>query len=285
MIKKQLHTIIHSIKMANEQLSSTDKVSERHKKNQEEENKRYSTELSKARLQDLNRRESEKKRKSNRDLDEGWFDGVALGGIPMLPKLLGPAIHGPTLVKNWNDFWYDTLFPGGTEAHEAEMEKLAQPIPVPEPPPEDNTEVDQTFPDWMGGGEWEEIEEQLTISELIPVGDKPQQVSDEQWKYQSGMVYDPTTDVVRKRRVQERLPIGHNPWYQRPVRDIFSTQILGRRDPNTNTLIEPSLPEIKQTIPGDMNGDGVTTPEEWWDWTGQIGQEETDFSEWEEIEP
>ena len=62
---KQLHTIIHSLNMANEQLSAADKVSERHKKNQEEENKRYSTELSKARLQDLNRRESEKKRKRN----------------------------------------------------------------------------------------------------------------------------------------------------------------------------------------------------------------------------
>ena len=152
---KQLHTIIHSIKMANEQLSSADKVSERHKKNQEEENKRYSTELSKARLQDLTRKESEKKRKSNRDLDEGLFDFFP-NILPHLP--VGPALYPPTLVKNWNDFWYDTLFPGATEAHEAEMEKLAQPTPVPEPIvyPEDNTEVDQTFPDWMGGGEWED---------------------------------------------------------------------------------------------------------------------------------
>ena len=122
--------------------------------------------------------------------------------------------------------------------------------------------------------------EEVTISELIPVGDKPPGVSQEQWKYQSGMVYDPTMDIVRERRTGERLPIGHNAWYNRPLGDIFSTQIQGQRDPNTNTLVEPSLPEIKQTIPGDLDGDGITTPEEWWKYTGQqIEDEPTKFVE------
>ena len=154
--------------MANEQLSAADRVTDRHKKNQEEENKRYSTELSKARLQDLNRRESEKKRKSNRKIDEGWFDFFP-NILPHLP--VGPAINptsvqkgiasdvekhgkpGWPLTQQWGDYWYNRLFPGAEEAHNIALAKLAQPTPLPEPPPEDNTDVILQIPDWMGGGQ------------------------------------------------------------------------------------------------------------------------------------
>ena len=152
--------------MANEQLSAADRVTDRHKKNQEEENKRYSTELSKARLQDLNRRESEKKRKSNRKIDEGWFDW-GLQAIPFIqpisPTLTVPAAvekdvekHGKPgwpFTQQWNDYWYNRLFPGAEEAHNIALAKLAQPTPLPEPPPEDNTDVILQIPDFMGGGQ------------------------------------------------------------------------------------------------------------------------------------
>ncbi|MBC8442594.1 MAG: hypothetical protein H8D80_00225 [Proteobacteria bacterium] len=67
----QLHTIIHSLKMANEQLSAADRAIEKHNKNKERERKRHTNELSKARLVDLTDKEDEKKKKKIKN--EQWY--------------------------------------------------------------------------------------------------------------------------------------------------------------------------------------------------------------------
>ena len=162
--------------MANEQLSAADRVTDRHKKNQEEENKRYSTELSKARLQDLTRKEREKKRKSNRKIDEGWFDwGLNILPFiqPISPTLSVPAAvekeveeHGYPgwpLTKQWDNYWFERLFgplspEGYTTATQAELDRLAQPTDQPEPPQKDNTVIDINLPNWIKSGD-EEVEE------------------------------------------------------------------------------------------------------------------------------
>ena len=185
---KQLHTIIHSLKMANEQLSAADRVTDRHKKNQEEENKRYSTELSKARLQDLNRRESEKKRKSNRDLGEGWFDW----GFQVIPHVqpisatlgIDAAVEkdvkkhgypGWPFTKQWGDYWFERLYgplspEGYTQATQAELDRLAQPTVQPEPPPKDDRDIDINLPNWIKSGdeEVEEVEAEEEEEEIEP---------------------------------------------------------------------------------------------------------------------